>query len=101
MNQLNIITPKEVEKLLKEGKQLNIIDVRELEEVEEGMIPTAKHIPLGELPVQYKELDDKKDYILVCRSGSRGARACQFLMQHGFSVMNMDGGMLNWEAEVE
>ncbi|EOR23199.1 rhodanese [Niallia nealsonii AAU1] len=41
------LTAKEVEKLLREGKALNIIDVREVDEVATGKIQGAIHIPLA------------------------------------------------------
>lgn len=41
------MTVKEVEALINEGKKLNIIDVREVDEVTTGKIPSAVNIPLG------------------------------------------------------
>ena len=95
------LTAKEVEKLLQEGKQLNIIDVREVDEVAAGKIPGAINIPLGLLEFRMNELDKNKEYILVCRSGGRSARAAQLLESHGYNVINMTGGMLEWEGPVE
>lgn len=95
------LTAKEVEKLLQEGKQLNIIDVREVDEVAAGKILGAIHIPLGLLEFRMNELDKNKEYILVCRSGGRSARAAQLLESHGYNVINMTGGMLDWEGPVE
>ncbi|MCV9887251.1 rhodanese-like domain-containing protein [Metabacillus halosaccharovorans] len=92
-------TAKEVEKLLTQGQNVNIIDVREVEEVEAGKIPGAIHIPLGLLEFRINELDKSKEYIMVCRSGGRSGRACQFLDSYGFNVINMTGGMLDWEGE--
>ena len=37
-------------------KQLNLIDVREVDEVEEGHIPGIIHIPLGLLEFRMNEL---------------------------------------------
>ncbi|BDG34612.1 rhodanese-like domain-containing protein [Saccharococcus caldoxylosilyticus] len=95
------LTAKEVEKLLQEGKQLNIIDVREADEVAAGKIPGAINIPLGLLEFRMNELDKNKEYILVCRSGGRSGRAAQLLESHGYHVINMTGGMLEWEGPVE
>ncbi|MGM9929151.1 MAG: rhodanese-like domain-containing protein [Bacillus sp. (in: firmicutes)] len=95
------ITAKEVETLLAEGQALNVIDVREVEEVEQGKIPVAVNIPLGLLEFRLNELDKEKEYIIVCRSGARSGRATQFLEYQGFNVQNMTGGMLAWEGEVE
>lgn len=95
------ITAKEVETLLNEGKILNIIDVREVDEVRAGKIPGAVNIPLGLVEFRMHELDKSKEYIMVCRSGGRSGRASQFLESYGFKVINMDGGMLDWEGQVE
>ncbi|MCC3357815.1 rhodanese-like domain-containing protein [Bacillus sp. REN16] len=95
------LTPKEVEELLTEGKTLNIIDVREVDEVKEGKIPGAVNIPLGLIEFRMHELDKSKEYVMVCRSGGRSGRAYQFLEGQGFKVINMEGGMLAWEGKVE
>ena len=57
------ISTKELEQLLKEGKQVNIIDVREVDEVAAGHIPTAVNIPLGLIEFRMHELDKSKEYI--------------------------------------
>ncbi|MDN3016227.1 rhodanese-like domain-containing protein [Paenibacillus sp. BSR1-1] len=95
------MTPKEVETLLKEGKKLNIIDVREVDEVAAGKISGAVNIPLGLIEFRMHELEKSKEYIMVCRSGGRSGRATQFLESYGFNVFNMVGGMLAWEGKVE
>ena len=95
------MTVKEVEALLNEGKRLNIIDVREVDEVAAGKIPGAVNIPLGLVEFRMHELDKSKEYIMVCRSGGRSGRATQFLESYGFNVINMSGGMLAWEGKIE
>lgn len=93
------LTAKEVGNLLTQGQAVNIIDVREVDEVEAGKIPGAIHIPLDLVEFRMNELDKTKEYIMVCRSGGRSGRACQLLESHGFHVINMTGGMLDWEGE--
>ncbi len=95
------ITPNEVEALLKEKKPIHIIDVREVEEVETGKIPHAIHIPLGLVEFKMHELDKKNEYIMVCRSGGRSSRAAALLESHGYQVINMTGGMLEWTGPTE
>ncbi|THE13173.1 rhodanese-like domain-containing protein [Bacillus timonensis] len=95
------LTAKEVETLLNEGKTLNIIDVREVDEVAAGKIPGAVNIPLGLIEFRMHELDKSKEYVMVCRSGGRSGSASQFLEGQGFKVINMVGGMLAWEGDVE
>ncbi|SEM54671.1 Rhodanese-related sulfurtransferase [Mesobacillus persicus] len=98
MKQLSV---KEVENLLKEKQPINIIDVREVDEVATGKIPGAIHIPLGLLEFRMQELDKAKEYIMVCRSGGRSASAAQLLDYHGYKVINMTGGMMLWEGPTE
>ncbi|KYD22639.1 hypothetical protein B4135_1122 [Caldibacillus debilis] len=98
---LKELSAKEVERLLQEGKKLNIIDVRETEEMAEGKIPGAVNIPLSILEFRLHELDQTKEYILVCRSGGRSGLAAELLASRGFRVINMRGGMQAWEGEVE
>ncbi|MED1203936.1 rhodanese-like domain-containing protein [Heyndrickxia acidicola] len=95
------LSAKEVQQKLENGEQLNIIDVRETEEVAAGKIPSAVNIPLGLVEFRLQDLDKIKEYILVCRSGGRSSKAAVFLESHGFDVTNMDGGMLAWEGKTE
>ncbi|MCM2587803.1 rhodanese-like domain-containing protein [Rossellomorea marisflavi] len=93
------IMPKELEAKLNED--VHIIDVREVDEVKEGKIPGAIHIPLGLLEFRMHELDRSKEYVMVCRSGGRSGRAYQLLDSHGYSVVNMTGGMMAWGGKTE
>lgn len=98
---MNEITGRELEQKLAAGEKLNIIDVREDEEVAAGKIPGAKHIPLGQITERSPELNKKEHYYMVCRSGGRSGRACQILSQIGYKVTNVSGGMLGWQGEIE
>ncbi|MFC7686671.1 rhodanese-like domain-containing protein [Ureibacillus sp. GCM10028918] len=95
------ISAIEVQQLIENGEKLNLIDVREVDEVNAGHIPGITHIPLGLLEFRTHELDKSKAYIMVCRSGGRSGQATQYLQSHGFDVTNMDGGMLSWKGKVE
>jgi rhodanese-related sulfurtransferase len=98
---MNELTSNEVELLVNGGKSLNIIDVREEHEVVSGKIPGAVNIPLGMIENHVGDLEKGKDYIMVCRSGARSARATQYLESLGYKVSNMKGGMLAWGGKVE
>ncbi|RYL93746.1 rhodanese-like domain-containing protein [Sporolactobacillus sp. THM7-4] len=95
------ISPGELEEMLRNNEDVSIIDVREDDEVEAGKIPQAIHIRLRDIPEHYKELDRSKDYVMVCRSGHRSGLAAEFLQEKGFHVKNMEGGMLQWHGDVE
>ncbi|WP_167568725.1 rhodanese-like domain-containing protein [Brevibacillus migulae] len=93
--------PSDVHERLQNREDIVVLDVREPDEWEEGHIPQAKHIPLGVLPERMDELDPDKETIVVCRSGGRSGKACEFLASKGYRVVNMTGGMSKWFGEVE
>lgn len=75
-----------------------IIDVREKGEIDEGMLPGAKWIPLSKIQSEnnwdkeFKEIagDNKKVY-LYCRSGGRAEKVRQLLKDKGISAANLGG----------
>lgn len=98
---MKTMTTEDLLNLLDANEDLNVIDVREDFEVENGTIPGAVHIPLGEIPNRVEELDASKPYILVCKGGVRSANACEFLADKGFDVTNLEGGMMSYDGELE
>ena len=95
------ITTDELQSKIEAGEEVNLIDVREVDEVEAGHIPGITHIPLGLLEFRMHELDKNKAYVMVCRSGGRSGQATALLASHGYDVTNMTGGMLDWKGEVK
>lgn len=95
------VTPVELQEMLESGKQVSLVDVREADEVAEGIIPGAIHIPLGEVEERVSELDKSKSYVIICRSGGRSGRATEFLEGAGYDAANMSGGMLEWTGATE
>ncbi|MHB8718401.1 MAG: rhodanese-like domain-containing protein [Candidatus Dormibacteria bacterium] len=73
-----------------------LVDVREDDEWAAGHAPAARHIPLSHLPAHLPRLRAGDEHIVVCRSGSRSARAQAALAQAGMTVHNLDGGMRAW-----
>ncbi len=92
---------QDVSNRLRQGEHLEILDVREPEEWLSGHIPAAKHIPLPQLPERIREIDRNKEWLIVCRSGNRSARACEFLSAQGYRVTNLAGGMLEWDGDIQ
>lgn len=98
---MKTMTTQEVQDYLKQNKEASVIDVRETAEVKAGKIPGAVNIPLGLLAFRLQDIDKSKEHILVCYSGNRSGQATRFLESQGFTVINMDGGMLEWEGSTE
>jgi rhodanese-related sulfurtransferase len=98
---MKTIQPEELQAKLDAGETVHMIDVREADEVATGIIPGAQHLPLGLVEFKYQELDKTEEYVIICRSGGRSGKACEFLESQGFHVTNLSGGMLDWQGEVE
>ncbi|MCQ2405752.1 MAG: FAD-dependent oxidoreductase [Oscillospiraceae bacterium] len=85
-----LTTPFEYRELMeKTGAEL--IDVRSDEEWDEGFIPGAKHVPLGDIRKNPEILPKGKPYIIYCGVGKRAHIACCILKNHGYDVYNMSG----------
>ena len=76
--------------------QMLVIDVREDYEVEEGHIPGAVHIPIGQLGHRLFELDRSRPVLLVCETGQRSGDGQELMSSHGFDAHNLDAGMWGW-----
>ena len=74
-----------------------LLDTREPAEVENGALPGAKHIPLGQLRSRLEELPKDRTIYISCQSGLRGYVAERILRQHGFDAANLSGGYLTWK----
>lgn len=83
---------------LHQKEDLTILDVREVEEFQAEHIEGAVNAPLSTLDKGYERLDASKRYYVICQGGMRSERACQFLETKGFDVVNIEGGMNQWEG---
>lgn len=93
------VSPSEIKARLAKGEKLQIIDVREPSELAAGAIPGAINVPLSSLPARYHEINRNQETIMVCRSGARSGKACEFLSAKGYSnLKNMTGGMIQWDS---
>lgn len=81
---------------------LRLIDVRDAHEWDIARIDGAQLMPLGELAEHLHELDSAEDIVLLCRNGSRSARALEMLREVGFrKLKNLKGGLIAWADEVD
>lgn len=90
------IGPTEAQaKLNQKGKPF-LLDVRQPEEFRSEHIQGAKLIPLGELQQRMQELPKDQEIICVCRSGNRSQTAARQLAAAGYTVVNLNGGIMAW-----
>jgi rhodanese-related sulfurtransferase len=89
------ITVGELAELLESGSLL--VDVREHHEFDEGHVPGAVHVPLATVPDNIEQFRGEGPTFVICRSGGRSLRACEFLSDRGVEVVNVAGGTLAWQ----
>ena len=97
------ITPAELKQRLDKGDDIQIVDVREDNEVAIGRIPDSLHIPLGQILGRMNEIDPNRETVVHCKMGGRSARAIDALQRSGFQgkLVNLKGGILRWSDEVD
>ncbi len=72
-----------------------LLDVRNPAELAVEQVPGAMNIPLPELRGRLGELPRDREILVICRSGQRAYYATRILLQNGFKVRNLAGGMLS------
>lgn len=80
--------------LLEQGAVL--VDVRMPDEFDEVHVPGAMLIPLPEFADRWEEIPDADTVYVICRSGNRSMRACEFLLGNGRAAVNVAGGTMAW-----
>jgi len=96
-NNMSVI---DLQAAINQEENLLVLDVRTLGEWDEGHIKGAKHIPIADLGQRLEELTNFKGtkIAVICRSGTRSAKASAFLVEQGFTdIQNIPGGMMEWE----
>ena len=92
VNQLSILLESNA------NSSLQLIDVRERDEVKIAAIEAFEVLPLSEFPQWSQEiltrLDIDAETIVMCHHGMRSAQLCQWLIAQGFTnVKNVTGGI--------
>ncbi|HEY9793753.1 MAG TPA: rhodanese-like domain-containing protein [Candidatus Obscuribacterales bacterium] len=100
------LSVRQLKQKLDAGKEPVVLDVREAHELLIASLPRTKntvHIPLGQLPIRFHELERHKEeeIVVYCRSGGRSQMAVNFLLQNGFRARNLKGGILAWSQEID
>lgn len=97
------MTVEDLKAKLDKKDKFVLLDVRESHELEiasiKGVTPT--HIPLGQLPQRFAELDKGQEVAVLCRSGGRSAQATHYLRLQGYNAVNVAGGILAWSARID
>lgn len=101
-NNVEEITTTELKEQMKTDQTAVYIDVREVDEFEDGHVEGMKNMPLSSFTETYSELPKDKEIVIMCRSGNRSMQAAEYLVQQGYkNVINVSGGMLAWDGPVK
>lgn len=98
------ITAQEAKTMMDVGAGTIVLDVREQEEYDQGHIPGAVLLPVGEITQESASaaVPEKDTVVLVyCRSGNRSKAAAGELAQLGYSQVYEFGGIQDWPYEIE
>jgi hydroxyacylglutathione hydrolase len=91
------VTLDELERLVA-GNEIELVDVREKDERDEGYIPESRHIPYRLVGEFADELANGRPVVTVCESGARAAVAASVLAAHGVPARPvLDTGTGDWE----
>ncbi|MDQ5844459.1 MAG: rhodanese-like domain-containing protein [Acidobacteriota bacterium] len=101
--QMPEISATELKQRLDNGEDIQIIDVREANEVAVAKIPDTIHIPLAQVVNRMSEIDPAPETVVHCKMGGRSAKAIEALKRSGFTgnLFNLKGGITAWSNEVD
>ena len=96
------ISPQILSKLLKEKKELFLLDVREPYEHKISKIEEAILLPLNQIPNNLDILPKDKIIVVMCHHGMRSKRVMDYLVDNDFdNVYNLDGGIDKYALEID
>lgn len=98
--EITLLSTEDVKTKLHQEDDFVLIDCREAEETQKGIIPKSVLIPRGvlEMTVERHFTDRDKAIVVYCAGGGRSALAAYALKQMGYTcVASMEGGFGHWE----
>ncbi len=85
--------------MLLSDPDIQVLDVRTRDEFDEGHIAGAILVDVNESDFVDRAvavLDKQRPVAVYCRSGRRSSRACNLLLEQGYNVTNLMGGVMAW-----
>lgn len=87
---LQIISPRDLDGHLQDWQ---MIDVRSPESFAQGHILSARNVPIDTLRENLAHIDKRRPIVVYSRVGYHGYLAFRILIQLGYQVANLDGGL--------
>lgn len=94
------VSLEELKRRIDAGEKLTLVDVREKDEVRQGYIPGAVHVPRGflEMQIEGKVPDHNAEIVVYCAGGTRSAFAAKSLKDLGYTnVLSANPGFVRWK----
>ncbi|NJK34229.1 MAG: rhodanese-related sulfurtransferase [Oscillatoriales cyanobacterium SM2_2_1] len=107
MNGIPSVSVRELSDYLASGEySVQLVDVREAEELAIAALPQFLHLPLSAsaqwAPAIEDHLDPTREVWVLCHHGVRSAQMCQWLRSRGFGqVKNIRGGIDAYSMEID
>jgi molybdopterin/thiamine biosynthesis adenylyltransferase/rhodanese-related sulfurtransferase len=99
-DQIAETTAEELRSRLDDADHPELLDVRELDEVRNGIVPGAKHLSRAHFESRVEDLlpDKGAEVVIYCASGVRSAFAARTLEELGYqNVVHLKGGFNRWK----
>jgi len=90
------ITPEDLRDKFERKDDFLLLDVRMPAEHMADTIEGSILLPVQELGFRIKELPKDREIVVYCRVGNRSAYAAAYLARLGYTLMNLDGGIMAW-----
>ena len=100
---IRYVSMDEIKEIMNENENYIILDVRTIEEYNEGHIPNAICIPNETIDESVIAKLPRKDQLILiyCRSGNRSKQAAIKLANLGYTNLVEFGGIIDWDGEIE
>jgi rhodanese-related sulfurtransferase len=90
------VTPQRAWELISKG-EVDVVDVRDPAEWEQGHVPGARALPLAQLRASPRKNLPDADVLFVCAGGVRSQTAGRVADEHGVQrVYSVIGGTASW-----
>ena len=100
MSKIKEISVSDLERMLRDEDRFELLDIRTTNEIERGVLPNAKTMPMHTVPLNLDYFSNSpRQIVIYCRTGSRSAQVCRFLNQQGINnVISLRGGIVRWAS---
>lgn len=93
---------RELDEMLRDGKSIVLLDIREVYEWAVCRIEGARHLPLSELVDRIGEIPQDRDVVVICHHGVRSELVVDRLRASGYDrLVSLRGGIDAWARRID